>query len=230
MAIAIGDIHGCLTPLQRLIARLPPAAELVFLGDYIDRGPASAQVVQYLRRLARQRRCRFLKGNHEQLMLDALHDRASIRWWLQNGGDATLESYGEHSTAWVHADDRRAFMLPHAGFYESLALYHEDEHAIYVHAGVDPDVPRMADQDPMTLLWIREKFFLHAERWQGKPVIFGHTPTFTMGLPMAQVFRGGRCIGIDTGCVYGGCLTAIDAATQMLFQEPAAAAASRRMF
>ncbi|MBI3993646.1 MAG: serine/threonine protein phosphatase [Candidatus Lambdaproteobacteria bacterium] len=222
MAIAIGDIHGCLAPLQRLIERLPPAAELVFLGDYIDRGPASAQVVQYLRRLSRERPCRFLRGNHEQLMLDAVASPANIGWWLQNGGSATLESYGERPTAWASGEDRGAFLQPHAAFYASLALYHEDAQTIYVHAGIDPDVPRLADQDPMTLLWIREKFFRRAERWQGKTVIFGHTPTLTMGLPMEQVFRSGRFIGIDTGCVYGGCLTAIDADSGVLYQEPAA--------
>ena len=229
MAIAIGDVHGCLTPLQRLVQRLPPAAELVFLGDYIDRGPASAQVVQYLRRLARERPCRFLKGNHEQLMLDAIASRENIGWWLQNGGDATLESYGEHPTTWARADHRGAFLQPHAAFFDALALYHEDEHTIYVHAGVDPDVRHMADQDPMTLLWTREKFFRRAERWQGKTVIFGHTPTFTLGLPIEQVFRRGRFIGIDTGCVFGGCLTAIDAETHELYQEPASQRVSQCM-
>ncbi len=228
MPIAIGDIHGCLEPLQRLIERLPPAEPLVFLGDYVDRGPQSAGVVAYLRALARQRPCRFLMGNHEQMMLRATVEAQAISLWLYNGGTPTLVSYGTNPRAWMGAADRQEFLGDDRAFYQALELYWEDEHTICVHAGLDPTVPDLRDQDPEVLLWIREKFFAHADEWQGKQVIFGHTPTRSMGLSGSTIFRDGRLYGIDTGCVYGGYLTALDTRSHQLWQEPAGFATSRR--
>lgn len=229
MPIAIGDIHGCLRPLRRLLARLPRHQELVFLGDYIDRGPASAAVLSTLISLAGQRPCRFLLGNHEQLLLDAIRPGAEAGPWLMNGGDATLASYGLTSQQWARQADRGAFLGGHLAFLESLALYHEDAQTIFVHAGIDPTIPEMADQRPEVLLWVRERFFRRAHHWRGKQIVFGHTPTFTMGLPHETIFQAGRLFGIDTGCVFGGCLTALDMESHLLYQEPAAARPSRSL-
>lgn len=221
MAIAIGDIHGCLSPLERLVARLPPDRELVFLGDYVDRGPQSAGVLAYLQQLAGERTCRFLMGNHEDLMLQALESAEAIPNWLYNGGTTTLRSFGLDPNAWSRSPpvERAAFVRPHSAFLRGLAYWHEDAHAIYVHAGVDPRVPRMEEQDPAVLMWIRERFYKHPEAWGGKPVIFGHTPTLTMGLPPKQIFSDPPFYGIDTGCCFGGYLTAMDAETHALYQE-----------
>ncbi|MBI4083198.1 MAG: serine/threonine protein phosphatase [Candidatus Lambdaproteobacteria bacterium] len=220
MPIAIGDIHGCLGPLDRLIARLPPHGELIFLGDYIDRGPDSAAVVRYLRRLALQRPCRFLKGNHEALLEAALRDPAEIPLWLQNGGDATLRSYGVELGALLRAGRLPDFAAHDRPFFEALEPYIEDDRTVFVHAGLDPRLATMAEQVPEVLLWIREAFFRRARDWHGKDIVFGHTPTLSLGLPPGEIFQAHALYGIDTGCVYGGVLTALDSATHRLYQEP----------
>jgi len=222
MPIAIGDIHGCLEPLVRLVQRLPPHEELIFLGDYVDRGPHSDGVLHYLRRLARERPCRFLKGNHEELMLQAVRAPRHIPLWLANGGDATLRAYGEAPRAWSLAADRSAFLARDRAFLEALELYVEDDHTVFVHAGLDPRLSAMADQQPEVLLWIREAFFMRATDWHGKEIVFGHTPTLSMGLPPGDIFQRHGLYGIDTGCVYGGVLTALDARTHRIWQEPGA--------
>jgi serine/threonine protein phosphatase 1 len=220
MPIAIGDIHGCLEPLQALVAQLPAGEELVFLGDYVDRGPDSAGVIRYLKALATQRPCRFLMGNHEWLMLSAVVDSKAINHWLANGGATTLESYGVNLGLWMRSSDRGAFLEADREFFSALPLYWQDERTIFVHAGIDIAIPEMDAQDPEVLIWIRERFFLNGEHWKGKEVIFGHTPTQTMGLPAKRIYQSHRFHGIDTGCVYGGYLTALDSRTHALYQQP----------
>jgi serine/threonine protein phosphatase 1 len=217
--IAIGDIHGCLEPLQALVTQLPAEQELVFLGDYIDRGPDSAGVIRFLKQLAQQRPCRFLLGNHEWLMLNAIAEEEAIPWWIQNGGNPTLHSYGVDYRRWPRAGRRGDFLAEDREFFANLERFHEDDATIFVHAGIDTGIADMRVQDPETLLWIREKFFRNAANWKGKEVIFGHTPTTSMGLPARQTFQSHKFYGIDTGCVYGGYLTAIDSHTHQLYQQ-----------
>ncbi len=220
MPIAVGDIHGCLDPLRALIDKLPAEEELVFLGDYVDRGPHSAEVIRYLKQLAKQRKCRFLMGNHEWLMLHAIGEDEAIPHWIANGANTTLHSYGVDFARWPRLQRRGAFLAEDHAFFSSLPYYHEDEATIFVHAGIDTGIADMRVQDPEVLIWIRDKFFRNAEQWRGKEVIFGHTPTTSMGLPARQIFKQHRFYGIDTGCVYGGYLTAIDSRTHQLYQEP----------
>ncbi len=224
MAIAIGDIHGCLTPLRALVeARIPRDAPLVFLGDYIDRGEDSASVVAYLIRLSQERECHFLRGNHEDMLLDASRGQAQADLWLHNGGEATLRSYGCQKNAWIRSTDRLAFARSHRAFYKNLPLWWEDARAIYVHAGIDPYLPDMQSQRKKTLLWVREHFHRHASAWKGKPIVFGHTPTHTISaskrLPIGTVYQGKGIVGIDTACVYGGALTALDTRNGKIYQE-----------
>jgi serine/threonine protein phosphatase 1 len=219
MPIAVGDIHGCLDPLRALVDQLPPAGELIFLGDYIDRGPHSAGVVRYLKQLATQRPCRFLMGNHEWLMLNAIVEDEAIPHWIRNGGNPTLHSYGVDFARWPHSKQRGKFLEQDQAFFANLELYHEDDTTIFVHAGIDTRTADMRSQDAETLLWIREKFFRASADWHGKEVIFGHTPTLSMGLPARRIFQEGKFYGVDTGCVYGGYLTAIDSRTHQLYQE-----------
>ena len=219
MAIAIGDIHGCLAPLRRLVERLPEGEALIFLGDYIDRGPDPAAVVQFLKSLARRRPCRFLKGNHEDMMLRAVDSKEEISPWLWNGGAATLRSYGVEATVWKRSAHRGEILERDWEFYSSLELYIEDENTIFVHAGIDLQIPHMARQKPEVLLWIRERFFAAGHIWNGKEIIFGHTPTRFMGLPAGEIFKRPPLYGIDTGCVYGGMLTAIDSRRHTCYQE-----------
>ncbi len=221
MAIAIGDIHGCLAALRALIAQLPGEEELVFLGDYVDRGPDSAGVLRYVEALAEARPCRLLMGNHEALMANAIAQREEISLWLFNGGDATLASFGEEPFEWQRRPPERRQLPGFERFSRRLLTYYEDDSAIFVHAGIDVHIERMEAQQPEVLLWIRERFFRNLAQWRGKPVIFGHTPTQTMGLAHGEIFHEHGCYGIDTGCVYGGVLTALDARSHQRWQVPA---------
>jgi serine/threonine protein phosphatase 1 len=199
---AIGDIHGCLDHLERLLEEINPDLErhkLVFIGDYIDRGPNSRGVVDYIIRLqalypAENIIC--LKGNHEVMLLDFLSGRER-EMFLFNGGRSTLREYwGEH---W---DRIRRLHLPpeHEEFYAGLKQYYETPDYIFVHGGLKPGVP-LAEQDEEDLFWIRGEFIASFEDF-GKRVVFGHTP---LRQPLVMPNK----IGIDTGAVYGNFLTCV---------------------
>jgi serine/threonine protein phosphatase 1 len=196
---AIGDIHGCYEKLVDLMAQLPidwAHDRLVFIGDYIDRGHEPFAVVEYLAGLkARQPGIVFLKGNHEDMLLNYLDGQDRLTY-LYNGGQQTLDSYLRASGG------PGAYPIPghHLSFYRSLRLHFETEDYIFVHAGLRAGIP-LAQQDPQDLLWIREKFIDHRESF-GKRVVFGHTP---FDKPRVEANK----IGIDTGAVYGNLLTGL---------------------
>lgn len=204
---AVGDSHGCVGRLADLHRRIAedwagrPAARglLLHLGDYVDRGPDSAGVLSLLRGdPVRGLSTINLIGNHEQMMLAALDPRAEedvVRFWLENGGGATLESYGadpRDMRSWDEVPDRDIGWL--RGLRPSFAV----GGYFFAHAGVRPDVP-LDRQDVMDLAWIREPFL----SWRGElgaVVVHGHTPSEG---PEVRPHR----IGIDTGAVFGGALT-----------------------
>jgi len=204
---AVGDVHGCadrLRALHALIAadlRFSPAPDttLVHLGDYIDRGPDSAGVL----RLAAQpavpvNRVVNLAGNHEAMLLDALvghADAASL--WIDNGGDATLDSWGIPRAATCDTWQAR---IPERDltFLQGLAKRYTQDGYLFVHAGVRPGVP-LDEQSDFDLLWIREPFLSWPDPF-GTVVVHGHT------MVRKPVIRANR-IGIDTGAVKGGALT-----------------------
>jgi serine/threonine protein phosphatase 1 len=211
--LAISDIHGELARFERLLdeTRYDPAEdELILLGDYIDRGPDPRGVVDLVVRL-RAEGATVLRGNHEQMMLDAFAgDAESIGRWFRNGARPTLRSYG-HPAAGADAVPRKLRRTRavgrHLEFMAELAYYHETGDTVFVHGGVDPDVA-LDETDPHTLLWIRERFFLG---YAGtKTVVFGHTATeFIHGSP--EVYFGDNLvIGIDGGAVYGGLLHCLE--------------------
>jgi serine/threonine protein phosphatase 1 len=200
LTYAIGDIHGSLDKLRRLMLRCEQNAagrpfKYVFLGDYIDRGPQSAGVIACLIDLQARLGDRLiaLKGNHEAMALGAVEGTAPLRLWFAQGGAATLESYG----------NVRPTELPslHLDWLRSLRLSYDDGRRFFVHAGVNPEKP-LDLQDEQHLLWIREPF-LSDGRDYGRLVVHGHTPLMT-GTPD---FRGNR-LNIDTAAVFGGPLTA----------------------
>jgi serine/threonine protein phosphatase 1 len=200
LTYAVGDIHGSLHKLERLLASCRRHAGgrdamLVFLGDYIDRGPDSAGVVRLIMSLPAQWRGRVvtLMGNHEEMAVAVAEGAASAATWLINGGAATLESYEVMDAA----DLPRA----HLNWMRALRLSFDDGQRFFVHAGVDPQKPLDA-QDESALLWIREPF-LQDERDYGRLIVHGHTPL----LSAAPELRGNR-LNIDTGAVFGGPLTA----------------------
>ncbi len=201
---AVGDIHGCLGHLQKLMEEVPLSQEdtVVFIGDYIDRGPDSRGVVDYVLEFRRRHaRTVCLMGNHEDMLLDFLEKRGEYEpgVFLYNGGGATLASYGispYHTSPSLPPE--------HIQFFRTLKLTHEEGGFFFVHGGLVPEVP-LEKQEKHDLLWIRDEFF----RWQhklGLTVVFGHTPMVRifMNLPWS--------IGIDTGAVYGGKLTCVELA------------------
>jgi serine/threonine protein phosphatase 1 len=202
---AIGDIHGCYDKLRSLIERLPydPQRDtIVFLGDYIDRGPHSKEVITYLCQLKRQvKKCIMLIGNHEYLMLEyhRTGDPALLPFLRHLGIDSTLQSYGANSPQSL----QEMHFLPeeHRQLLHSLLPYWETEDYIFVHAGVAPEIP-LEQQDLSSLCETRSTFLLE-EHDYGKLVIFGHTP---FDMPFVTPTR----IGIDTGAVYGNLLTALE--------------------
>lgn len=200
LTYAIGDVHGRLDLLIELLGRIEAdaggmAARLVFLGDYIDRGPDSAGVIARVRELqaASPDQVVCLKGNHEDLLLKALHDPALFENWLMNGADATLDSFGVGRTA----------DLPRAvtDWIETCPTSFEDARHVYVHAGLHPARERTRQRDH-DRLWIRDAF-LEGEHDFGKYVVHGHTPQRS-GWPDLRRFR----VNLDTAAVYGGRLTA----------------------
>lgn len=217
MAFVIGDIHGCAFELETLLKKIPASELLVFAGDYIDRGPDSFSVIEQL--IAISERSVFLKGNHEQLFLEFLnrnHKNSSSaeQNFLLNGGRETLKSYNLPETATF-----KNLPHDHQAFFDNLKLYYEGENFIAVHAGVDTTLPAdMSLQDEHTLLWVRSEFLAREHRWQGKTIYYGHTPVTNHGTD--KPYFGKKSIGIDTGCVYGGKLTAINTETREFIQVP----------
>jgi serine/threonine protein phosphatase 1 len=197
--LAIGDIHGMKNKLDLVLTELAPAlpsdTRLIFVGDYVDRGPDSKEVIERLIRLKDERPDTILlMGNHERMMIDA-YDGGDVMTWLSNGGDHTLKSYGLSS--------REIKELPseHIEFIRTLDLMYEIDGYIFVHAGLRPGVP-VRKQKEHDLLWIRESFFLAEPTWD-ETVVFGHTPFPTP-------FRRPGMIGIDTGAVYNNKLCCLE--------------------
>ena len=207
----IGDIHGQLRMLENLMARIPWRPEkdtLVFLGDYVDRGPNPRGVIDYLISLtAEYSKITCVLGNHEGMLLDYL-DGINKELYLANGGGSTLRAY----------ERRRAFLgnlfidedIPdaHTAFYKSLKPYAETDGYYMIHAGFRPGIP-LAGQSTTDMLWIREPFISSTHDF-GKRVVFGHTP-FQEPLVMDNK------IGIDTGAAYGMRLCCLELPTEKFY-------------
>jgi serine/threonine protein phosphatase 1 len=212
----VGDIHGCAGELEVLIGALPlgPGDTLAFVGDYVDRGPAVREVIDLLLDLRTHEglTTTFLRGNHEDMCLAWLGRDG--RWgesWPMNGAAATLRSYG------IPLDvdgPLAAEWLPeaHLAFLENLPLSAIAGSFLLVHAGVRPG-RTFEEQDRDDLLWIREEFIL-SEHDLPYTVVFGHTPRREVLVHLPYK------IGIDTGCVYGGRLTAIELNEGLVYQVP----------
>jgi calcineurin-like phosphoesterase family protein len=199
LTYAIGDVHGCVGKLQRLLARCERHADgrphrLVFVGDYIDRGPDSRGVLTLLMQAQRERPGEVicLRGNHEALMLEAIGTGDPILWFM-NGAAQTLASYGIEDPSHVPSQD--------VDWVAALPVSFDDGLRYFVHAGVDPDRP-LDQQRERDQLWIREPF-LSSRRDYGRFIVHGHTPQ-TEGVPDLRPNR----VNIDTAAVYGGLLTA----------------------
>ena len=243
--IAIGDIHGDLAALERIFDRLPRLTKddtLVFLGDYLDRGPKSAQVVGFVRKLEAEGPAKVvaLRGNHEDAWL-----RVVDVGWPEfvspppNGCLAAMRSFTGGAVPDAAAEptaDERAGLLTGDFFppdvlewMRKLPFWHEDEHAIYVHAGLPRGKsgffhPSKAPA-PAALLWLRDEDFFR--NYRGKLVVFGHTATaylppelssYTPEDPL-DVWAGPCCVGLDTGAGKGGFLTALELPAMHVYES-----------
>jgi len=208
----VGDIHGCADEVDRLLEAIAPSAAdtVVFLGDYIDRGPSPKAVIDRLLRLRREGpRCVFLRGNHEDMFLSFLGYRGQYGdAFLFNGGEATLRSYGlEGKPAPVVAA-----RLPssHVEFLLSLQLQFRHASFLCVHAGLAPDRP-LEEQREEDLLWIRDEFILHAHPFPFT-VVFGHTPRREVLVQLPHK------VGLDTGLVYWNKLSCLELERREIWQ------------
>ena len=230
--IAIGDIHGHLEKLVDLMNQVKPTAadQLVFLGDYIDRGPDSKGVIDYLMSLQRQYpETVFIRGNHDQLMLDALHETAperlpadwlrldvacpgfpygepfrecqNTRLWLLNGGHKCLESFSDHKNPSLHDVPQE-----YVDFLIATKLWYRQSGFLFVHAGADED--RALENQIHTLLWEQ-----NAPPGTRDIHVVGHRAQKS-GQPL---FEEGRYY-IDTGAYRGRPLTACDVLTKQVWQ------------
>lgn len=209
---AIGDVHGCAQTLRRLIGQIDPGQEdhLVFIGDYIDRGPDSYGVVEYLLGLSGQCRCTFLRGNHEAMLLTYLAD-PDYTLWQTNGGTETLESYARAGFDEIPET--------HLEFFRATKLCHDAKDFFFVHAGLKAHLTIQENLErfgPEVFLWERSHLNTFKHAWE-KPVVCGHTPQRS---PIDQP----KLLSIDTGCVYHmypgfGDLTAVELPTRRFLHE-----------
>ncbi|PKL35645.1 MAG: serine/threonine protein phosphatase [Spirochaetae bacterium HGW-Spirochaetae-1] len=206
MYYLIGDIHGNLEELMSLVHKVKldyqEGDTVIFLGDYIDRGNFSFEVVEYLIALAKKLNVVFLKGNHEDMLEKYLKGDEGGEAWLYNGGEATIRSYTKNYGS---------FKLPpsHADFFRDLGMYYEGDDFIAVHAGLNPEEEDIYLQRERDLLWIREKFFRSGKKWD-KTVIFGHTPTTLFSRKEGIMIDEERnIIALDNGIIFGNPLAGL---------------------
>lgn len=202
---AIGDIHGCPRTLDALLARLAddaggalgPDDTLVFVGDYVDRGPDSPTVLDRMLELEAASdaqtgpRCVFIRGNHDQMMLEYAHGTGDTDLWWVNGGRTTLAAYDNRGDRRVPAE--------HIAFLERTVLVHHAAGAAFVHAGLDTRISvaeNLADPDPRIALWTRQHLDADLSLWE-MPVVCGHTP-------VPEPIDRPALIAIDTGAVFVG--------------------------
>lgn len=209
---AIGDIHGCFFELKDLIEKLPLESDskIIFLGDYIDRGPKSRDVIEYIFQLGNQYEVVALMGNHEAMLLDFLRDPSSALagYFILNGGSATLASYVVSGSEYIFPDH-------HLKFIAELPFFYETDKHFFVHAGIPNIKLSKLDFDlyKNDMLWLRESFLKSKFKWE-KIVVHGHTPTTEVEITKNR-------INLDTGCVFNGLLTAMEVTTQSTYQVKA---------
>lgn len=197
--IAVGDIHGCAAALDGLLAaiRLTAADRIVFLGDYVDRGPDSCGVIQRIIELQQSFDVVPLLGNHEEMMLSVLEHRSPLSWWFMYGGRETMLSYGNELDVAVVPKE-------HLTFLKSLRSYHEEPEHFFVHANYVAS-ETLDHQPPEALRWVGLRETIPGPHDNGKLAVVGHTSQ-----KKGEVLDLGHLVCLDTYCFGGGWLTARD--------------------
>ncbi|MEM6779720.1 MAG: metallophosphoesterase family protein [Planctomycetota bacterium] len=202
---AIGDIHGCAKALRTLIQSIEPGTddELIFMGDYVDRGPDSRDVIEQLIELKARCRVVALRGNHEVMLVGVALGGCDPEAWLRSGGAATVASYGGATSK-----------IPsrHLEFLESLVPAYQTETEIFVHAMYDPECDVHEQSDELTY-WTHLPVPLPPPHGSGRRVYLGHTPQAS-----GDVLFRPHLVCVDTYCFGGGYLTALDLTTERVVQ------------
>jgi serine/threonine protein phosphatase 1 len=220
--IAIGDIHGCSHALDAVLDAIAPDRQdtVVTLGDYVDRGPDSRGVLDWL--IALTERCRLvpLMGDHEEMLLNAMSDIAALPTWMRCGGVETLRSYG-----WAPGQRRRALAawIPdrHQKFLAGCQPYYETDTHLFIHAGYVPELP-MDQQPALALRWRVTDATAARQHHSGKVAVVGHTAQLT-----GEVLDLGFLVCIDTNCNRGGWLTALEPSSGRIWQADRAGSLRR---
>ncbi|WP_342572648.1 metallophosphoesterase family protein [Paenibacillus sp. FSL R5-0749] len=217
--IMVSDIHGCIDPFNQLLHDINYNSkydQLILLGDYVDRGPNSKEVVKEVIQLVKEHHAIALRGNHDQRFVDFIIEGSSLikAKFIEHGGLQTLQSYcnieGAISDEMLELA-RETIKMDyghHINFLSELPLYHEDETHIYVHAGLNPDYIEWRNQPEHDFMYIKDKFIDHTFTNLHQKIIFGHTRTIDIH-ETSDVWFGEDKIGIDGGCAYGMQLNAL---------------------
>lgn len=216
--LVISDIHGCLDEfkkLLKLVNYLPNEDRLLLLGDYVDRGPKSKEVVQLVMKLTEYRNVIVLRGNHDDRFISLLNMNLDVlETFIKYGGKETLNSYcAEADTKSINEVIRyiNQHYQEHIEFLSNTKYYYEDNEFVYVHAGLDPNYKNWRDQPLNNFLTIREDF-INTKTSVDKKIIFGHTQTSKLQ-DSSNIWFSDDKIGIDGGCAFGNqlnCLEIID--------------------
>jgi serine/threonine protein phosphatase 1 len=225
--IAIGDIHGCFRTFRKIVEEIlrPEKEDILFLlGDYIDRGPKSKDVIDYIISLRENSYdIRPVMGNHEFMLLRSLEDPEYFRLWTWNGCAATLESFGVDPLMTGERESVFRIPDPYVAFCRSLPLYEETEGFLMVHAGL-PAGAGKPEEDIQSLLWTRSEA-VNRQILGQRRLIHGHTPVTLEAIRERVKNPDARVINLDGGCVYRGNsflgnLVALDLETFHLFHLP----------
>lgn len=217
--IIISDIHGCIDEFNELLRKVRfnrNSDRLILLGDYVDRGPASREVVERTMELVLHDNAIALRGNHDQRLVDlVLGDDAAVKAkFREHGGLQTLQSYIDFKGTEITDEVIRQAQLNiaqrdgrHIEFLRGLPLYYEDDAHIYVHAGLNPKYSNWKEQPERDFMYIKGDFYLHRTRVD-KKVVFGHSRTEEIQ-QRSDIWFAEDKIGIDGGCAYGQQLNAL---------------------
>lgn len=200
----IGDIHGCSNTTKALVEQVlkPEKGDtLVFVGDYIDRGSNSKAVVDYLIQLKQNSDIEVisLRGNHEQMLLDAMINPESFEMWMSNHGDSTLSSYGLDPSQINAGNLLKSLPIEHLEFLQSTSFYYESANYLAVHAGFDFEHHDFR-KNREAMLWTRQ-MVPDLSLTKGKTIVHGHTPLSLQQIK-SMVDSAAAAINVDNGCKF----------------------------
>lgn len=219
--LVTADTHGQYLELKSALelAKFNPKYDfLIHLGDMIDRGPRSREVIEEMMRLTEKGCCQVLIGNHEMMFLDVLFGKLPLDLYFKNGGESTLNSFDidARSDNYTLEKARRKVGYDVIDWLLDRPLYLETDKYIFVHAGIRPGVP-LEHQKRDDILWIREEFYMNYK--EGKKIFFGHTPTQHLHGKKGKIWLGYNSVGIDTGAGAKHYVTVVEVDTLNCFQK-----------